>query len=118
MIRLPAALDLVTALVRRAPLELAAHIDTVRHRFVLRGADGAPVAELTDDDVTVNADGRAPKRFREVEVEFVESTSPEVVASIAQHLEDVGGGRTTAPLEDRARARATRARRRRPRAAE
>ncbi len=87
-----AALDLVTALVRRAPLELAAHIDTVRHRFVLRGADGEPVAELTDDDVTVNADGRAPRRFREVEVEFVESASPEVVASIATRLEDTGAG--------------------------
>ena len=87
-----AALDLVAALVRRAPLELAAHIDTVRHRFVLRGADGEPVAELTDDDVTVNADGRAPKRFREVEVEFVESASPEVVASIAKRLEDAGAG--------------------------
>jgi CHAD domain-containing protein len=87
-----AALDLVTALVRRAPLELAAHIDTVRHRFMLRGADGEPVAELTDDDVTVNADGRAPKNFREVEVEFVDSASSEVVASIAKHLEEAGAG--------------------------
>jgi CHAD domain-containing protein len=88
----PAARDLVVALVRGAPLELVAQIDTVRRRFVLRGSDGDPVAELTDDDVTVRADGGAMKGFREVEVEFVESATPEMVASIAKCLEDAGAG--------------------------
>jgi len=87
-----AARDLVVALVRGAPLELAAHIDTVRQRFVLRGSDGEPIAELTDDSVTVRPDRGATKGFREIEVEFVESASPGIVVSIAECLEELGAG--------------------------
>src|SRR4051794_35803195 len=84
--------DLVAALARRAPLELVAHIDTVRHRFELRGADGDPIAELVDDAVTARADQRGVKAFREVEVEFEASVSSEIVQSIATCLERAGAG--------------------------
>jgi CHAD domain-containing protein len=87
-----AARDLVAALVRHEPLEHAAHIDTVRHRFVLLDADGEPVAEVVDDEVTARAERHPTKVFRELEVEFVESASSDVVRAIADQLQRAGAG--------------------------
>lgn len=87
------AVDLVHALIRDAPLQLAAHLDTVRHRIQLRDADGALVAEAVDDTVTVH-DGMCPDgEFREIEVEFAPEVSSKVVARIAEQLQDAGAGR-------------------------
>jgi CHAD domain-containing protein len=87
-----AAVDLVAALVRREPLRLAAHIDTVRHRFAVRDADGSDVAELSDDSVTARAADRPAREFRELEVEFVESAPKHVVRAVASALDDAGAG--------------------------
>ncbi len=87
-----AARDLVVALVRRAPLRLAARIDTVRHRFMLRDGDGDAVAELVDDAVTVRVDDRVTKEFRELEVEFVDAASAEQVRDVARTLQHAGAG--------------------------
>jgi CHAD domain-containing protein len=87
-----AARDLVTALARRAPLQLVAHIDTVRHRALLRDADGGVVAELTDDDVTVRPDDRSTKEFREIEIEFTADVSAELVREVAAAMEKAGAG--------------------------
>jgi CHAD domain-containing protein len=86
-----AATDLVAALARRSPLQLVAHVDTVRRRFWLRGDDGDVVAEISDDDVSARSDGTT-KNFRELEVEFVESASTKLVEAVAKHLREAGAG--------------------------
>src|SRR3954462_7774784 len=87
-----AARDLVTVLARRAPLELAAHIDTIRTSFVLRDTAGEPIAELVDDDVTVRGANGTTKTFRELEVEFVAGTSSKTVHGVATGLQKAGAG--------------------------
>ena len=67
-----AAVDLVRALARRAPVALVARLNTVRHRVVLRDADGTQLAEVVDDEVSVLDGARLAARFRELEVEFAE----------------------------------------------
>jgi CHAD domain-containing protein len=89
----PAAVDLVHALIRRAPLRLAAHLDTTRTRMVLRDPDGQVLAELVDDDVSVhNGSESRTTEFRELEVEFAAGTSPDVVDRIAEYLRRAGAG--------------------------
>jgi CHAD domain-containing protein len=84
-----AAVDLVRALIRREPLHLAARLDTVRRRTILRD-DETPVAEIVDDDVTVH--GGATDRFREVEVEFTDAAAPELIELIADRFRAAGAG--------------------------
>jgi CHAD domain-containing protein len=68
--RVPAdAQDLVTAYVRAAPLASVASIRTRRHRWLLKTADAAELAEVVDDEVSVVDDGQVVGRFRELEVE-------------------------------------------------
>lgn len=88
----PAARDLVAALARRAPLEEAARIDTVRHRFVTRDQNGEPVAELVDDHVTVHGIGQKLSGFRELEIEFADRAGDELVRRVAKAFERAGAG--------------------------
>ncbi|MFI5054084.1 MAG: CYTH domain-containing protein, partial [Acidimicrobiia bacterium] len=48
-----AAVDLVHALIRRAPLRPAARLNTVRQRCVLHDQNGEQLAEVVDDEVSV-----------------------------------------------------------------
>lgn len=61
--------DLVTALVRRAPLREVATLRTERSPFLLRDAQNRLIAELVDDVVSVLDGDRVAGRFREIEVE-------------------------------------------------
>ncbi|WP_434743176.1 CHAD domain-containing protein [Micromonospora sp. SH-82] len=62
--------ELVTVFARGADLAPVATIRTSRRRHQVRAADGALLAEVADDRVTVlDEAGRAAGRFREVEVE-------------------------------------------------
>lgn len=88
----PAAIDLVHALIRREPLALATRLHTLRHRVVLRDGSGAQLAELVDDEVSVLDGARLAARFRELEVEFADTATPEFVDEMARHLRDVGAG--------------------------
>ncbi len=72
--------DLVTAYARRAPLVPVATLRTERASRLLRGADGAPIAELTDDVVAVLDGERVSLRFREVELEALDATAEEFAA--------------------------------------
>lgn len=54
---------------RGAPLAAVARLVNDRRPTVLVAHDGAPLAEITDDHVTVERDGRVVETFREVEVE-------------------------------------------------
>jgi CHAD domain-containing protein len=88
----PAAVDLVHALAREAPLELVAHIDTVRHSVALRDDHGAVVAEAVDDSVSVHDAICPDTTFRELEVEFADEASAKLVTRIAGQLRDAGAG--------------------------
>jgi CHAD domain-containing protein len=87
-----AALDLVQALVRNAPLHVAAHLDSERRRVMLRDDDGEQVAEIVDDHVTVHGGVCPDTAFRELEVEFGTRASKDLVIRFARRLRDAGAG--------------------------
>jgi CHAD domain-containing protein len=86
------AVDLVHALTRGAPLELVAHIDTVRRGLLLLDDDGQQVAEAVDDAVTVHGGTSHDTEFRELEVEFADAAPGKVVRRIADCLRAAGAG--------------------------
>jgi CHAD domain-containing protein len=63
------AADLVTALVRSAPIQAVASLETRRKRWMLCGPDDRSLAELADDQVSVLDGTRVVARFRELELE-------------------------------------------------
>jgi len=83
------AAELVTALVRSAPIQPVASLETRRKRWMLCGADDEALAELADDQVTVLDGTRGVARFRELELE---SRGPDLVAlrPIANRLRRAG----------------------------
>jgi CHAD domain-containing protein len=86
------AIDLVRALVRHAPLEPAAQIDTDRRCIVLRDQAGTVVAEAVDDAVSVHHGVCPDAQFRELEVEFASEVAPELVTRVAERLQAAGAG--------------------------
>jgi CHAD domain-containing protein len=87
-----AALELVRALARSAPVRLVAQLDTTRTRVVLRDRQGRELAEVADDEVSVLDDTRLVARFRELEVEFAEDAPSEFVTSATARLRAAGAG--------------------------
>lgn len=87
-----AAVDLVHALIRTADLGVVARLNTVRQRVLLRDADGAPLAEVVDDEVSVLDGAHLSARFRELEVEFTDSSTAELVDAIVETLHAAGAG--------------------------
>jgi CHAD domain-containing protein len=71
------ARDLVSAWTLRGHLAPAAALSTRRRRWMLTGPDGAELAELVHDDVSVLDGDRVVGRFRELELE---SRGPELRA--------------------------------------
>lgn len=63
------ASNLVTALVRSAPVQAVASLETRRKRWMLCGSDDQALAELADDQVSVLDGTRVVARFRELELE-------------------------------------------------
>jgi CHAD domain-containing protein len=71
---------------RREPLRQLVELDTTRQRLLLRNDDGAVVAELDDDLVTVHGGERDGLQFRQVELEVQEGenwSGESVVAELA-----------------------------------
>ena len=87
-----AAVDLVRTLVRGEALVLAARLNTLRHRVLIRDRDGAVLAELVDDEVSVLDGARLAARFRELEVEFAEHADAAMVDAVAWRLRTAGAG--------------------------
>jgi CHAD domain-containing protein len=78
---IPAELvDLVTAHVRSHPLSAAAVLATRRAGWRLLAGDGHPVAELTNDEVTVLDGDDIRSRFSELELEAREATLDDLAA--------------------------------------
>ena len=65
---------------------------TVRRSVALTDELERPVAEVTDDEVSVMDGRRVASRFREVEVELAAGTSDEVLHGLVERLHAAGGG--------------------------
>jgi CHAD domain-containing protein len=96
--------DIVLAIVRERPLEPVARISTERETQVLYGADGAALAEFSNDHVTAWAAGDsegsdappAEQEWREWELELIESNATngapdtELLSRLSNRLLDAG----------------------------
>lgn len=87
--------DVVLAIVRDRPLAPVARISTERTVDVLYNADGAAVAEFSDDKVTASAGDGGEQQWREWELELLEgaSASPDLLDRLANRLRDAGTAR-------------------------
>jgi len=101
------ATDLVTGLVRSAPIQAVASLETRRKRWMLCGSDDQALAELADDQVSVLDGSRVVARFRELELE---SRGPDLSAlrPIANRLRR-GGAVLAEPVPKAVRALGPRA---------
>jgi CHAD domain-containing protein len=90
-----AAVDLLRAYVRRAPIAPVAKLQTIRTTYELRGPSGEPLAEIVDDEVSVLDGRRVAARFREVEVEATDSLDPQGLEAIVDRLRAAGAGAST-----------------------
>lgn len=91
----PAALrDVVLAIVRDRPLAPVARISTDRTVDMLYGADGVPLAEFCDDQVTAQAGGDSPQQqWREWELELAAGGDRELLDRLTNRLLDAGAVR-------------------------
>ena len=87
-----AAVDLVRGFVRTARLNTVARLRTRRARVDLVDLDGKPQAEVVDDEVSVLDGRRVAARFRELEVEIVESAPTDLAAEVVERLRAAGAG--------------------------
>jgi CHAD domain-containing protein len=85
-----AAVALVIAYVRRATLVPVASLSTLRRRVQLKSRDGAVLAEVVDDDVSVIQGLRVQSRFREVEVELRDPSADRLLDPILARLRGAG----------------------------
>lgn len=88
-----AALDLVHAVTRRAPVEVVAKLVSVRNRVDLFDADDRKVAEMVDDEVSVLDGAHLVTRFREIEVELTRHAGPDLGDEVAAAMKAAGAGR-------------------------
>src|SRR6202035_2948455 len=85
-----AAVALVIAYVRRATLVPVASLSTLRRRVQLKNREGAVLAEVVDDDVSVIQGLRVQSRFREVEVELRDPSADRLLEPILARLRGAG----------------------------
>jgi CHAD domain-containing protein len=84
--------SLLASRLRSAPLTAVARLQTVRRRVDLVDREGAVIAEIADDEVSV-LDGRhVALRFREVEVELGPAVGDEVLDALVVRLRAAGAG--------------------------
>lgn len=86
------ARELVAGLTRTAFLSPVARLRTLRWKVELETGAGAPLATLTDDEVSVMDGSRVASRFRELEVELAPGAPPEVIGPIVATLRLAGAG--------------------------
>jgi CHAD domain-containing protein len=67
-----------------------ARLATVRNRTTLSGPDGAPVAEIDDDEVSILQGSRVAARFRELEVELADGAPPKLLHRLTSRLRAAG----------------------------
>jgi CHAD domain-containing protein len=82
--------DLLTAYVRTSVLGPVATLVTQRTARLLRDAAGEPLAEVTDDVVSVTSSGHVAGRFREIEVEARGELAHETLRAVGDRLRSRG----------------------------
>ncbi len=88
--RIPAeAAELLLAVTRGAELGPVSDLRTRRRRWLVRNPDGAPAAELVQDEVSVMSGRKIVSRFRELELEQINLAAGRL-ASIADQLRAAG----------------------------
>lgn len=87
-----AAVALVRAYVRRAPLVPVARLRTRRRGVELQDEEGHRLAEVVDDEVTVLEGRRVAARFREVEVEVDPRAPRGLLEGVVARLRAAGAG--------------------------
>ena len=88
----PGAASLVRAYVRGDTLSPVARIRTRRDGVDLLDGEGAVVAEVVDDEVSVLHGGRVAQRFREVEVEVGDRVPAGLLDDVVARLREAGAG--------------------------
>src|SRR4051794_11831585 len=86
------AASLILAFARDTPLVPVARIRTVRSGVDLLDHEGAVVAEVVDDEVSVLHGGRVATRFREVEVELGDRPPAGLLDTVVARLHQAGAG--------------------------
>lgn len=84
--------SMLTSWVRTSSLAAAARMRTLRRRVELLDAEGLPVAEVFDDEVSVMEGRRLALRFREVEVEIGETAPAGLLDAVVDRLRTAGAG--------------------------
>ena len=99
---------MVSAYLRFAVMAPAATLETERRKLILRDVAGEPLAELVDDEVTVQGVGRVSAGFREIEVED-RGGGTDVLSAVGDVLQQAGavGGEFMPKLVRSLGARAT-----------
>jgi len=87
----PPAAALVRAYARGEALVPVARLKTERSRVGLR-VDGTPVAEISDDEVSVYHGRRLASRFREIEVEVEDEAPDGLLPAVVERLRAAGAG--------------------------
>ena len=84
--------DLVRAYARTTPLEPVARLQTLRRSLPLFDPRGHRIAEVADDEVSVLDGDRVAARFREVELEVVETAPPTLLPALIERVRAAGAG--------------------------
>jgi CHAD domain-containing protein len=87
-----AAVDLVRAYARDRPLAPSVRLRTIRRSVVVSDELGRPVAEVTDDEVSVMDGRRVASRFRELEAELAAGAPEEILHELVERLREAGAG--------------------------
>lgn len=98
-----AAIDLVRAFVRTAPLLQVARLRTERTVIGLVDPEGRVVGEIVDDLVAVHEGRRVTSRFREVEVELAEGAPEGLLPAALAALGRAGASSVDPPVSKYAR---------------
>ena len=99
--RPPAALEqMVLGVTRGAALRPVATLRNERRPIELVDADGRPLAELTDDRVTVLRSGKVTDRFRELEIEAAAGRTLDDIEPIVEAL--IAAGATASGFASKA----------------
>ncbi|HVL92222.1 MAG TPA: CYTH and CHAD domain-containing protein [Acidimicrobiales bacterium] len=88
---------LVRATVRSAVLAPVAHLRTRRRALELRDGEGAQLAEVDDDEVSILDGPRVAARFRELEVELAPEAIDGLLDTVVGRLQEAGAAASAFP---------------------
>ena len=86
------AVELVRGFIRGEELRARVHMTTIRRRTVLHDAGGRPLGGVVDDAVSVLDGETSGARFRELEVEIADETTPALLDALVERLRQAGAG--------------------------